>query len=75
MVFLSKDSVAQILSKYSGKEASGLAPIRSIRTWPIKPNSRICCYSSSSSSEVEAVLSGGKEKELFKSCLGRTNKN
>lgn len=42
VLFLSKDNVAQILSKYSGKEADGLTPIHSRRTWPIKPSSQIC---------------------------------
>ena len=75
VLFLSKVNVAQILSKYSGTEASGIIPIHSRRTWPSKPSSQFCCYSSFSSSEVEAVLSGGKEEELFKSHVGRTNKS
>lgn len=74
-LFLSMDNVAQILSEYSGKEDGGLTPIHSRRTWPIKPSSQICSYSSFSSSEIEAVLSGGKEEELFKSPLGRANKS
>lgn len=76
MLFLSKGNVAQILTKkYSGKEAVGLAPIHSRRTWPIKPSSQICCYLSFSSSEVEAVLLGRKEEDLFKSHLRRANKS
>lgn len=73
-LFLSMDNMAQILSEYSGKEGGGLTRIHS-RTWPIKPSSQICCYSSFSSSEIEAVLSGGKEEELLKSPLGRANKS
>lgn len=75
VLFLSKGNVAQILTKYFGKEAVGLTPIHSRRTWPIKPSSQILCYLSRSSSEVEAVLLSRKEEELFKSHLRRTNES
>lgn len=39
----------QILSKYMGKEASGLRPVCRRRTLPIRPSSQIYCYTFSSS--------------------------